>query len=77
MAIWKKEVSDVIFNVSVSIKRKKNLEQGAEIKNMNSVSNVKKAIEFEINRQIELLEQEVVTRNKKLCAVLQVLRQYP
>ena len=53
-------------NVSVRIKGEKEFGTKVEIKNMNSSSNVKKAIEFEINRQIELLEQgEVVTHETR------------
>tara|TARA_B100000902_G_scaffold344206_1_gene349446 strand:- start:21088 stop:22536 length:1449 start_codon:yes stop_codon:yes gene_type:complete len=46
-------------NVSVRLKGSKKLGTKVEVKNMNSISNVKKAIEFEINRQIHLLEEGV------------------
>ncbi len=48
-------------NISVRIHGKKKFGTKVEIKNMNSISNVKKAIEHEINRQIKLLEN-----NKKI-----------
>ena len=38
-------------NVSVRLKGKKEFGTKVEVKNMNSISNVRKAIEFEINRQ--------------------------
>ena len=43
-------------NVSVRLKGEKELGQRTEVKNMNSISNVKKAIEFETKRQIEVIE---------------------
>ncbi|MFC2114911.1 Asp-tRNA(Asn)/Glu-tRNA(Gln) amidotransferase subunit GatB [Bacteroidota bacterium] len=45
-------------DANVSIKRKKetNLGTRTEIKNLNSINNVRKAIEYEIGRQIEILE---------------------
>jgi aspartyl-tRNA(Asn)/glutamyl-tRNA(Gln) amidotransferase subunit B len=43
-------------NISVRLKGEKELGVKTEIKNMNSFRNVEKAIEFEINRQIELIE---------------------
>jgi len=43
-------------NVSVSADRKKNLGVKTEVKNMNSFRNVEKAVEFEINRQTEIIE---------------------
>ena len=43
-------------NVSVRLKGEKKLGTKVEVKNLNSIRNVKKAIEFEINRMIELLE---------------------
>ncbi|MBM4171132.1 MAG: Asp-tRNA(Asn)/Glu-tRNA(Gln) amidotransferase subunit GatB [Ignavibacteria bacterium] len=43
-------------NVSVRLKGESQLGTKAEIKNMNSFRNVEKAIEFEIKRQIEILE---------------------
>jgi len=43
-------------NISVRIKGTKEFGQRTEVKNMNSISNVKKAIEFETKRQIEELE---------------------
>jgi aspartyl-tRNA(Asn)/glutamyl-tRNA(Gln) amidotransferase subunit B len=43
-------------NVSVRLKGEKKLGTRAEVKNMNSFRNVEKAIEFEIERQIDILE---------------------
>ena len=43
-------------NISVRLKGEKNFGTKTEIKNMNSFRNVEKAIEYEINRQIELIE---------------------
>lgn len=43
-------------NVSVRRKGEKKLGTKVEVKNLNSIRNVKKAIEFEINRMIEVLE---------------------
>ena len=43
-------------NISVRIKGQKVLGTKVEVKNMNSIRNVQKAIEFEIKRQIEELE---------------------
>lgn len=43
-------------NVSVRLKGTDKLGQRTEIKNINSLRNVQKAIAFEINRQIEVLE---------------------
>ena len=43
-------------NVSVRLKGEKKLGVKTEIKNMNSFRNVEKAIEYEIDRQIDLLE---------------------
>lgn len=43
-------------NVSVRIKGSTVLGQRCEVKNMNSVSNVKRAIEFEAKRQIDIIE---------------------
>lgn len=43
-------------NISVRLKGETKLGTKAEVKNMNSFSNVAKAIEFEIERQIDLIE---------------------
>ena len=43
-------------NISVRPKGQKELGTKVEVKNMNSIRNVQKAIEFEIKRQIEVLE---------------------
>jgi len=43
-------------NISVRLKGEPELGTKVEVKNMNSIRNVQKAIEFEINRQIEVLE---------------------
>lgn len=44
-------------NVSVRLKGEKNFGVKTEIKNMNSFRNVERAIEYEIKRQIELIEE--------------------
>ena len=44
-------------NISVMLKGSAEFGTKVEVKNMNSTRNVKRAIEFEIDRQIELLEQ--------------------
>ncbi|MGB0390915.1 MAG: Asp-tRNA(Asn)/Glu-tRNA(Gln) amidotransferase subunit GatB [Salibacteraceae bacterium] len=46
-------------NISVMLNGAKEYGEKVEVKNMNSIRNVKRAIEFEINRQIELCEQNV------------------
>jgi len=43
-------------NVSVMIKGEKQFGRKVEVKNMNSISNVKRAIEHEIIRQIDIIE---------------------
>lgn len=43
-------------NISVMLKGSKEFGTKVEVKNMNSIRNVQKAIEFEINRQIEAVE---------------------
>ncbi len=43
-------------NISVRIKGEKKLGTKVEVKNLNSIRNVKKAIDFEIKRMIEVLE---------------------
>ena len=43
-------------NVSVKEKNQTELGTRTEIKNLNSISNVRKAIEYEINRQIKIIE---------------------
>ena len=44
-------------NVSIRLKGETKLGTKAEVKNMNSFRNVEKAIEFEIDRQIEIIEE--------------------
>ncbi len=44
-------------NISVRLKGEKKLGTKVEVKNLNSIRNVKKAIDFEINRLIEILEK--------------------
>jgi len=44
-------------NVSVRLKGEKKLGTKVEVKNLNSIRNVKKAIDFEINRLIEILQK--------------------
>jgi len=45
-------------NISVMLSDAKTFGTKVEVKNMNSIRNVQRAIEFEINRQIELLESQ-------------------
>lgn len=60
-------------NVSVRLKGEKKLGQRTEVKNMNSVTNVKKAIEFEMKRQIDLIENggEIFMETRSFDAVNQ------
>lgn len=44
-------------NVSIRLKGEKKLGTKVEVKNLNSIRNVKKAIEYEIDRMIELVEK--------------------
>jgi aspartyl-tRNA(Asn)/glutamyl-tRNA(Gln) amidotransferase subunit B len=46
-------------NISVRKKGDEKLGTKAEVKNLNSIRNVKRAIEFEAGRMIEMLEQEL------------------
>jgi len=52
------EEGSIRCDANVSVKEKNQTELGTrtEIKNLNSISNVRKAIEYEINRQIEIIE---------------------
>jgi len=47
-------------NISVRIKGSKEFGTKVEVKNMNSTTNVKRAIDFEINRQINMLEKKEI-----------------
>ena len=51
-------------NVSVRLKDEKKLGTKVEVKNLNSVRNVKKAIDFERNRLINLLENDQEVRQE-------------
>lgn len=54
-------------NVSVRLKGDPKLGQKVEIKNMNSMRNVQRAIEYEFTRQVSLLEKgEIITRETRL-----------
>jgi aspartyl-tRNA(Asn)/glutamyl-tRNA(Gln) amidotransferase subunit B len=54
-------------NISVRLKGESNFGVKTEIKNMNSFRNVERAIEYEINRQIELIEDgEKITQQTLL-----------
>ncbi len=46
-------------NISVMLNGAKEFGEKVEVKNMNSIRNVKRAIDFEIGRQIELVEQGI------------------
>lgn len=53
-------------NISVMLKGSKVFGTKVEVKNMNSIRNVQRAIEFEIERQIEALEKgEVITQETR------------
>lgn len=53
-------------NVSVRLKGAKEFGKRTEVKNMNSIRNVQRAIEFEIKRQIEAIEKgEVITQDTR------------
>ena len=57
-------------NVSVRLKGEKKLGTKVEVKNLNSIRNVKRAIDFEITRLIDLLEngQEVIQQTRSFDA---------
>ncbi|MBX7095065.1 MAG: Asp-tRNA(Asn)/Glu-tRNA(Gln) amidotransferase subunit GatB [Flavobacteriales bacterium] len=58
-------------NISVMLKGSEKFGTRAEVKNMNSIRNVQRAIEFEIKRQIELIESggTVVQETRSFDAV--------
>jgi aspartyl-tRNA(Asn)/glutamyl-tRNA(Gln) amidotransferase subunit B len=58
-------------NVSVMLKGSKEFGNRCEVKNMNSLRNVQRAIEFEMKRQIEILEQggEIIQQTRSFDAV--------
>ena len=51
-------------NVSVNLRGAKSFGTKVEVKNMNSIKNVQKAIEFEVIRQIELVEKQENVRQE-------------
>jgi aspartyl-tRNA(Asn)/glutamyl-tRNA(Gln) amidotransferase subunit B len=57
-------------NISVRLKGEKKLGTKVEIKNLNSIKNVKRAIDFEISRLINLLEngEEVIQQTRSFDA---------
>ncbi|KAA9042278.1 Asp-tRNA(Asn)/Glu-tRNA(Gln) amidotransferase subunit GatB [Ginsengibacter hankyongi] len=57
-------------NVSVRLKGEKKLGTKVEVKNLNSIRNVKRAIDYEINRLIDLIEtgQEVMQQTRSFDA---------
>lgn len=57
-------------NISIRLKGEKNLGKKVEVKNLNSIRNVKKAIEYEIERMIILKEQgkEIVQQTRSFDA---------
>lgn len=57
-------------NVSVMLKGAKEYGKKVEVKNMNSVRNVQRAIDFEILRQIELIEkgEEIISESRQFDA---------
>lgn len=58
-------------NISVRLKGAKEFGTKVEVKNMNSISNVRRAIEFEIDRQIEAIEngETIVQETRSFDAV--------
>ncbi len=58
-------------NISVRLRGEKKLGTKVEVKNLNSIRNVKRAIDFEINRLIHLLEnnEEVMQQTRSFDAV--------
>lgn len=58
-------------NVSVMLKDAKELGKKVEVKNMNSIKNVAKAIDHEVERQIELLEdgEEILSETRTFDVV--------
>jgi len=57
-------------NISVMLKGSDTYGRRVEVKNMNSIRNVQKAIEFEINRQIELVEKEIIVDQEHVLSML-------
>ena len=57
-------------NVSIRLKGEKTLGTKVEVKNLNSIKNVKKAIEFEIDRLISLIERgdEIIQETRSFDA---------
>ncbi|WP_205943799.1 Asp-tRNA(Asn)/Glu-tRNA(Gln) amidotransferase subunit GatB [Pedobacter aquae] len=53
-------------NISVRLKGEKALGKRCEVKNLNSIKNVQKAIEYEIIRQINLIEEGVIIEQNTL-----------
>src|SRR5664280_3461551 len=54
-------------NISIRLRGENNLGTKTEVKNMNSFRNVERAINFEINRQMELLEDGGRIIQETLC----------
>jgi aspartyl-tRNA(Asn)/glutamyl-tRNA(Gln) amidotransferase subunit B len=53
-------------NISVMLRNAEKYGRRVEVKNMNSISNVQRAIDYEINRQIELIEAgEIVDQDTR------------
>jgi aspartyl-tRNA(Asn)/glutamyl-tRNA(Gln) amidotransferase subunit B len=57
-------------NISVRLKGERKLGTKVEVKNLNSIKNVKKAIDFEINRLVNLLEigEEIIQQTRSFDA---------
>jgi aspartyl-tRNA(Asn)/glutamyl-tRNA(Gln) amidotransferase subunit B len=60
------DYGDMRFDVNVSVSKTDELGTRTETKNLNSFKSVEKAIEYEVERQIELLEkgQEIVQETR-------------
>jgi aspartyl-tRNA(Asn)/glutamyl-tRNA(Gln) amidotransferase subunit B len=57
-------------NISIRLKGEKKLGTKVEVKNLNSIRNVKKAIEYEINRLVKLVEnnEEILQQTRSFDA---------
>ena len=63
-------------NISVRLKGSSELGKKVEVKNMNSIKNVQRAIEIEFDRQIELLEkgEEIISETRDFDADLGITK---
>ena len=70
MATWREGSMRCDANVSIRPKGATELGEKVEVKNMNSIRNVQRAIEFEVERQIKLLEagQPIISETRTFNA---------